>query len=59
MFRCLAHAAGLNHRHQNKHVVQADAAFYAFDLVHDRAPYRGRYDLIEHSITPPGRDPVS
>jgi hypothetical protein len=35
----LAHAAGLNHGHEDTHVVQLQAALDAIDLVHSAASY--------------------
>jgi hypothetical protein len=38
-FGRLAHAAGLNHGHEDAHIVQFQAALDAIDLVHGAASY--------------------
>jgi len=37
--RGLVHAAGLNHGHENAHIMQLDAALNALDFVHPGPPY--------------------
>jgi hypothetical protein len=60
VLRRLVHAAGLNHGHENAHIVQLEAAFNALDLIHDGTPYI-KVDMTQsdNSITSSRRRAVS